>query len=69
MILDLKEEKLREKKLGGLLADTKTHCLCLNFIMDKIQLTGQNLGRVFNFRFGHSHAEHFWSYQVKLPNF
>ncbi len=36
--------------------------------MDKLQLTGQNLGRVFNFRFGHLHAEHFWCYQVKLPN-
>jgi hypothetical protein len=36
--------------------------------MDKLQLTGQNLVRVFNFRFGHLHAEHFWCYQVKLPN-
>jgi hypothetical protein len=27
--------------------------------------TGQNN---FNFRFGHLHAEHFWCYQVKLPN-
>ncbi len=36
--------------------------------MDKLQLTGQNLGRVFNFRYGHLHAEHFWCYQVKLPN-
>jgi hypothetical protein len=31
-------------------------------------LTGQNLGRVFIFRFGHLHAEHFCCYQVKLPN-
>jgi hypothetical protein len=37
--------------------------------MDKLlQLTGQNLGQVFNFRFGHWHAEHFWCYQAKLPN-
>jgi hypothetical protein len=36
--------------------------------MDKLQPTGQNLGRVFNFRFGHLHAAHFWCYQVKLPN-
>ncbi len=36
--------------------------------MDKLQQTGQNLGRVFNFRFGHLHAEHLWCYQVKLPN-
>jgi hypothetical protein len=35
---------------------------------DKLQLTGQNLGRVFSFRFGHLHAEHFWCYQVKLPH-
>jgi hypothetical protein len=33
--------------------------------MDKLQPTGQNN---FNFRFGHLHAEHFWCYQVKLPN-
>jgi hypothetical protein len=36
--------------------------------MDELQLTGQNLGRVFNFKFGHLHAAHFWCYQVKLPN-
>jgi len=36
--------------------------------MDKLQLTGQNLGQVFNFRFGHLHAEHFCCYRVKLPN-
>jgi hypothetical protein len=37
--------------------------------MDKVQLTGRNLGQVFNFRFVHLHAEHSWCYQVKLPNF
>ncbi len=36
--------------------------------MDKLQLTGQNLGQIFNFRFEHLHAYHFWWYQVKLPN-
>jgi hypothetical protein len=36
--------------------------------MDKLQLTGRNLGRVFNFRYVHLHAEHFWCFQVKLPN-
>jgi hypothetical protein len=36
--------------------------------MDKLQLTGRNLGRVFNFRFGHLHAKHFWYYEVKLSN-
>jgi hypothetical protein len=36
--------------------------------MDKLQLTGRNQGRVFDFRFGHLHAEHLWCYQVKLPN-
>jgi hypothetical protein len=36
--------------------------------MDKLQLTGQNLYRFFNFKFGHLHVEHFWCYQVKLPN-
>jgi hypothetical protein len=33
------------------------------FSMDKLQLTGQNLDRVFNFRFGHLHDEHFWCYK------
>ena len=36
--------------------------------MDKVQLTGQNQGQIFSFRFDHLHAEHFWCYQVKLPN-
>ncbi len=36
--------------------------------MDKLQLTGQNLGWVFNFRGGHLHAAHIWCYQVKLSN-
>ncbi len=36
--------------------------------MDKLQLTGQNLGRVFNFRSGHLHAAAFLVSSVKLPN-
>jgi hypothetical protein len=36
--------------------------------MDKLQLTGQNLGRVFNFRNDRVHAVHFLCYGVKLPN-
>jgi hypothetical protein len=36
--------------------------------MDKLQLTGQNMGRVFNFRCGHLHATYSWCYQLKLPN-
>jgi hypothetical protein len=68
MILESKEEKLTEEKLRGLLADTKRRFLCLNFIMDRLKLTGQNLGRVLFFRFDHLHAEHFLCYQVKLPN-
>jgi hypothetical protein len=47
-------------------------CLCFNAkfaaIMDKLQLTGQNLGRVFNFRSGCVHAVHLLYYGVKLPN-
>jgi hypothetical protein len=34
----------------------------------QLQLTGHNLGRVFNFRFDHLQAEHFRCYQIKLPN-
>ncbi len=36
--------------------------------MDKLQLTGRNLGRVFNFRSGRVHAMHLLCYGVKLPN-
>jgi hypothetical protein len=36
--------------------------------MDKLQPTGQNLGRVFNFRSGHMNVAYLWCYQVKLPN-
>jgi len=34
----------------------------------QLQLAGRNLGRVFNFRFGHLQAEHFRCCQVTLPN-
>jgi hypothetical protein len=34
----------------------------------KHQPTGQNLGRVFNFRNGHLQAEHLLCYRVKLLN-
>ncbi len=37
-------------------------------VMDKLQLAGQNLGRVFNFRNGGVHAAQFLCYRVKLPN-
>jgi hypothetical protein len=40
----------------------------LSLFMDKLQLTGRNLGRVFYFRSGHLYAMHFYCYQVKLPN-
>ncbi len=36
--------------------------------MDKLQLTGQDLGRVFNFRSGHLHAAQFFALSLKLPN-
>jgi hypothetical protein len=36
--------------------------------MDILQLTGQNLGQVFNFRSGHLHATTFLVLSVKLPN-
>jgi hypothetical protein len=36
--------------------------------MDKLQLTGQNLGRVFNFRSGHLHAATFLVLSVKPSN-
>jgi hypothetical protein len=36
--------------------------------MDKLQLAGQNLGRVFIFRSAHWHATTFLVLSVKLPN-
>ncbi len=36
--------------------------------MDKLQLTWQNEGRVFYFRYGRVHAVHFCFLVVKLPN-
>jgi hypothetical protein len=36
--------------------------------MDKLQLTGQNQGRVFHFRYGRVRAVHFRCLVVKLPN-
>ncbi len=36
--------------------------------MDKLQLTGQNLARVFNSRIGRLYAAHSCSYRFKLPN-
>jgi len=36
--------------------------------MDKLQLRGQNLGRVFNISNGRVDAMHFLCYRVKLPN-
>ncbi len=36
--------------------------------MDKLQLTGHNLGQVFNFRSGHLHAATFLVLSVKPPN-
>jgi hypothetical protein len=36
--------------------------------MDKLQLAGQNLGRVFNFRSSHLHATHLLCFHVKLPD-
>jgi len=37
-------------------------------LRDKLKLTGQNLGRVFNFRSGHLHAATFLESSVKLTN-
>jgi hypothetical protein len=36
--------------------------------MEKLELTGQNLGRVFNFKCGHLHSAHLFCYMVKLRN-
>jgi hypothetical protein len=36
--------------------------------MDKLQLTGQNLGQVFNFKSGYLHGATFLVLLVKKPN-
>jgi len=36
--------------------------------MDKLKLTGRNLGRVFNIRRSHLHAATFLVLSVQLPN-
>ncbi len=36
--------------------------------MDKLQLKGQSLGRVFNSRSGCMHATHLFGYEAKLPD-
>jgi hypothetical protein len=40
----------------------------LHAAMDKLQLTGQNLGRVFNSRSGCVCAMHLSCFETKLPN-
>ncbi len=43
--------------------------ICANIqSMDKLQLTGQNLGRVFNSRSCHLYVMHACGYRFKLPN-
>jgi hypothetical protein len=37
--------------------------------MEKIQLTGQNLGRVFSSRIGRKNAVHLCWYEAKLSNY
>ncbi len=34
----------------------------MKLTMDELQLTGRNLGRVFNSRHGHLHSEDLWCY-------
>jgi hypothetical protein len=42
--------------------------MILTLAMDKLQLTGQNLGRVFNSRSGRVHALQFHFSEMKQPN-
>jgi hypothetical protein len=50
---------------GGGIVGSAEH---ISLTMDKLQLTGQNLGRVFYLRYGRVHAVHFLCLGVKLPN-
>jgi hypothetical protein len=42
--------------------------LILGRLMDKLQLTGQNLGRVFNYTSDRMFVMHLFGYEAKLPN-
>ncbi len=46
---------------------SQINLLCQSYT-GKLKLTGQNLGRVFNFTIGHLDAARLWCYRVKLPN-
>ncbi len=54
----------------------QSHLCCSSFVvlrimtssMEKLELTGQNLVRVFNFKSGRVHSMHFLCYGVKLTN-
>jgi hypothetical protein len=56
----------------AILANIRISWICMlgrsTSAMDKLQLKGQNLGRLFNFRCDHVHDVHFLCYRVKLPN-
>jgi hypothetical protein len=42
--------------------------LVTNLTMDKVELTGRNLGRIFKFRRGCLHAIQLYYFETKLPN-
>ncbi len=48
--------------------ETRFTILPKTLAKDKLQLTGQNLGRVFNFRSDRVHAMHLLCHGVKLSN-
>jgi len=64
-ILTKKKYFCKTLKTTRVLNVSANHALkyLLHLGMDKLQLTGQNLGWVYNFRSGHLHAAQFWCYQ------
>ncbi len=60
-----------ETKLPNLMLKTVSKQLLGSLpgsIRDKLQLTGQNLGGVFNSRSGHTRVVYFHTYEAKQPN-
>jgi hypothetical protein len=58
-----REREVRERDGYRWSEKERGHCKCSpksesNVLIDKLQLTGQNMDRAFNFRSVHSHAAH-----------
>ncbi len=58
----------RDKHSSLIQQSTYKHTSLLNSSMDKLQITGQNLGRVFNSKSGCMYPMHLCCCEAKLPS-